>query len=103
MFINIFRNRKRAGIDTAAYLAEAARMEAIARSLPGFVSYRKYSAEDGEALSVSEWESEDAARAWARHPEHLAAQERGRMEWYESYSSYCCVNPRIHNFERSDD
>ena len=31
MYLVVFRNRKRPGIDAAAYAADAARMEALAR------------------------------------------------------------------------
>ncbi len=100
MFLNVFRNRKRAGIDAAAYAADAARMVATAQALPGFVSYQHFHADDGEAVSISEWASVEAAQAWARHPDHLAVQARGRAEYYASYSSFCCADPRVSHFER---
>ncbi len=100
MFLNVFRNRKRAGIDLEAYGADAARMVAVAQTLPGFVSYQHFHATDGEAVSISEWASVEAAQAWARHPDHLAVQAKGRAEYYESYSSYCCADPRVSHFER---
>ena len=40
MFLVVFRNRKRADIDEAAYAADAARMVALARAQPGFVSFK---------------------------------------------------------------
>jgi hypothetical protein len=39
MFLVVFRNRKRADIDHAAYAAEADRIEAMARLQPGFISF----------------------------------------------------------------
>ena len=40
MFLVVFRNRKRADIDQAAYDAEAERMEELARTQPGFLSFK---------------------------------------------------------------
>ena len=50
MFLVVFRNRKRAGLDQAAYGADAARMEELARAQPGFLSFKSYVAEDGEVM-----------------------------------------------------
>lgn len=100
MFLNVFRNRKRADIDAEAYAADAARMVATASTLPGFVSYQHFHAADGEAVSISEWASAEEARAWARHPDHLAVQAKGRAAYYQSYASYCCADPRVSRFER---
>ncbi len=101
MYVNVFRSRKRADIDVDAYAADADRMEALARAQKGFISYRSYKAEDGETLSMSEWETEDDARAWQRHAEHAVVQGRGRSEYYESYTVYSCADPDVRQFNRS--
>ena len=102
MFLVVFRNRKRADIDQAAYSAEADLMEALARRQPGFLSFTSYVAADGEVVALSEWVDEDAALAWRRVAEHSAAQSRGRGEFYEEYTLFACKNPRIHRFSRRD-
>ena len=102
MFLVVFRNRKRAGIDQAAYDAEAARMEELASGQPGYLSFKSYEAEDGEVVAISEWRDEASARAWGRHAEHQAAQGRGRDAYYDSYTLFACGNPRIHEFERTE-
>lgn len=99
MYMNVFRSRKRPGHDAEAYAADAERMEALARAQRGFLAYRHYASPDGESLSISEWETVEDARAWARHPEHLATQARGRSAYYESYVVYSCVNPEVRRFE----
>ena len=101
MYLNVFRNRKRANFDAEAYAADAARMEALARTQKGFISFRRYTADDGEALSISEWETEEDAHAWAHNPEHAAVQARGRSVYYEGYVVYSCVNPQVRLFEGS--
>ena len=102
MFLVVFRNRKRADIDQAAYRDDAALMEEMARRQPGFLSFKSYVADDGEAIALSEWEDENAALAWRRVAEHSAAQSRGRCEFYEDYTLFACKHPRVHRFSRKD-
>lgn len=100
MFLVVFRNRKRADIDSAAYSADAVRMEELARAQPGFLSFKSYTADDGEVIALSEWADAEAARAWGSHPDHAKTQARGRAEYYQDYTLYTCENPRTHQFER---
>ncbi len=100
MHLTVFRNTKRADVDIESYAADSARMIALAEAQPGFIAYRRYSSADGEDLSLSEWETEADARAWARHPEHVAVQGKGRSAYYETYSVYSCPEPSIRTFER---
>ena len=44
----------------------------------------------GEVLA-SRGESEEALRAWRMHPEHVAAQRRGRTEFYSEYHLQTCA------------
>ena len=98
MYMNIFRHRKVEGFDAEAYAADAARMEALARAQKGFISFRRYTAADGEFLSMSEWETREDAQAWARHPEHRQIQARGRSQYYQSYVVYSCTDPEVRHF-----
>ena len=98
MFLVVFRNRKRADIDQAAYDAESARMEELACAQPGYISFKGYVAEDGEVVAISEWTDEAAARAWGQQAEHLIAQANGRKNYYAEYTLFACDNPRIHHF-----
>lgn len=100
MFLVVFRNRKRADMDAAAYSADAARMESLARAQPGFVSFKSYVADDGEVIALSEWADAAAARAWGSHADHAVVQGRGRDAYYQDYTLYTCDDPRTHRFER---
>jgi heme-degrading monooxygenase HmoA len=102
MFLVVFRNRKRADLDAAAYSADANRMEELARNQPGFLSFKSYTSDDGEVIALSEWESAEAARAWGSQPDHAVVQGKGRAQYYESYTLYTCDNPRTHHFESPD-
>lgn len=98
MYLVIFRNRKRADIDDAAYGAAAERMEALARAQPGFISFKSFTAEDGEVVAISEWASAEAARGWGRNAEHAAVQGRGRAEWYAQYTLLGGTPEVVHRF-----
>jgi heme-degrading monooxygenase HmoA len=100
MYLVVFRNRKRADMDSAAYAADAQRMAELAATQPGYLAFKSYTAEDGEVIAMSEWTDEAAARAWGRHAEHGPVQGRGRTEYYESYTLFACAEPRLHHFER---
>lgn len=101
MYLVVFRNRKRADLDAAAYTADAARMEALAAALPGFVSVKTFVAGDGEMVTLSEWASAAAAKAWGQHPDHATVQQRGKNEYYEEYTLYSCTEPVMRRFERT--
>ena len=103
MFLVVFRNRKRADIDVAAYSADAVRMEALARAQPGFLSFKSYTAEDGEVVAISEWADEASARAWRRVEEHAGVQRRGRAEYYAEYTLLAGTPSRIHRFPPRDE
>ena len=49
--------------------------------MPGFISFRRYTSEDGETLAVTEFASAEALAAWRDHPDHGKAQQRGRNEF----------------------
>ena len=100
MFIVVFRNRKRADYDAAAYQADAVQMEVMARAQPGFVSFKSYTADDGEVIALSEWADAEAARSWGSQPDHALVQARGRAEYYQDYTLYTCDDPRTHRYER---
>ncbi|MBB3859721.1 heme-degrading monooxygenase HmoA [Novosphingobium hassiacum] len=102
MYLVVFRNRKRADIDAAAYAADAQAMEQLARQQPGFRSFKSYTAEDGEVIALSEWADEAAALGWRRVAEHAEVQAKGRAEYYESYTLYAGTPSRIHHFDRQN-
>ncbi|WP_374406738.1 antibiotic biosynthesis monooxygenase [Pelagerythrobacter sp.] len=103
MFLVVSRNRKRADIDYAAYEAESERMLALAQAQPGYLSFKSYTADDGEVIALSEWADEASARGWGRLAEHRATQARGRREFYAGYTLFACDDPRIHEFRIEDD
>jgi heme-degrading monooxygenase HmoA len=100
MYLVVFRNRKRADIDSAAYHADATRMHDLAHRQPGFLSFKSYTADDGEVVAISEWRDEAAARAWRRVADHAAMQDKGREIYYQSYTLLAGTPNRVHHFTR---
>ena len=85
MILTVFRARVRPDADMAALAAMGERMHALATAMPGFISYKDYTAADGENVTVVEFESEGEQLAWRNQVEHRLAQERGRSEFFSEY------------------
>lgn len=73
MVVVVFRSRIR-GEGAEEFQRLADEMYSLASSMPGFLSYKVYTAEDGERVSIHEWESAEHLRAWREHPDHRKAQ-----------------------------
>jgi heme-degrading monooxygenase HmoA len=84
MVITLFRSRltEQAGDD---YTLTSAEMLERAKSYPGFVAMKSFTADDGERLTVVWWEDEDLLLAWRRDRRHVEAQRLGRERWYHYY------------------
>lgn len=68
------------------YAEAAERMVALASEQPGFLGIESARGADGVGITVSYWATEEAIRAWKRHVEHAAAQEKGKETWYRDYA-----------------
>jgi heme-degrading monooxygenase HmoA len=93
MIITIFRSRLRAGCEDE-YRSVAERMDALAATMPGFRTLKTFTADDGERVSIVEFDSEEAQEAWHRHPEHVEAQRLGREKFYAEYRIIVCAPVR---------
>jgi heme-degrading monooxygenase HmoA len=96
----VFRSRLRDDVDLAALEAAAARMVELASTMPGFVSYKNFMAEDGEAVSIVEFRHMESLLAWRDHPEHRAMQQRGREEFMSEYHIQVCRPERDYAFHK---
>lgn len=99
MVLTVFRSRLREQA-RAEYEALAPRISELARSMPGYRSHKSFVAEDGERLTLVEFEDESSQQAWAAQLEHAAAQRRGRGEFYAEYSLQICEVRRESRFTR---
>lgn len=58
----------------------------LARSMPGFVETKTFTAEDGERCTVVTFADAATHRAWREHPRHRQAQRHGIESYYSEYS-----------------
>lgn len=98
MYLVVFRSRKRGDHDAAAYAADAEAMESLAVQQPGFLAVKTYAAPDGETVTISEWATREAAKAWRCHPEHAIVQGEGRQSHYAQYTMFTCLEPEVTRF-----
>jgi heme-degrading monooxygenase HmoA len=97
LIVTVFRSRLRPEAQEE-YAVLAPRISELARRTPGYVSHKTFVAEDGERVTVTEFESMDAQIAWKELPEHLSAQRRGRRELYLEYHIQVCELRRSYGF-----
>ena len=97
MIVTIFRSRLREE-HKEEYYKTAEKMESLAMSMPGFVSFKTFKAPDGERVSIVEFESKETQEAWRNHPEHLEAQRLGREKFYSEYKILVSDNPKEYSF-----
>ena len=98
MIVTVFRSRLMPGV-REDYLALVDRMSELAKTMPGYISHKGFFADDGERVTVVEFESEEGMRAWRMNPEHRAAQKKAREIYYETYSIQVCEVKRAAKFK----
>ncbi|WP_441235485.1 antibiotic biosynthesis monooxygenase family protein [Bradyrhizobium sp. 930_D9_N1_4] len=89
MIVTIFRSRLNPGVRDE-YDPMAKQMSELARKVPGYVAHKGFVAEDGERVTIVEFETEDALRAWSRDPDHVMAKRRGIQDFFSEYSFQIC-------------
>ncbi len=99
MVVTLFRNRLRpdAGPEYGTTLE---RMLEIVQSMPGYVSHKTFTADDGERCTVVEFDTEEHQRAWATNTEHVQAKIKGRGSFYAEYRLQVCTLVRESRFPK---
>ena len=98
MIITVFRSRLRPGVRDE-YAAWVERMNELARTMPGYISHKGFFADDGERVTIVEFEHEEGLRAWRTNREHIAAQKLAREKYYTEYSVQICTLDRESKFK----
>ena len=84
MILVVFRSRftpaAEAGAVRQNYLETAERILDLAHRARGFISFKSFTSDDGERVSLVEFESDEDVRAWKENLEHLEAQEAGKKQ-----------------------
>jgi heme-degrading monooxygenase HmoA len=98
MVVIVFRAKVRADANLAPLEEMGARMYQLASAMPGFISYKDFTAGDGESVSIVEFESLETLAAWRNHPEHKEVQRFGREQVFAEYRIQVCEPLRSYSF-----
>ncbi|MFZ5863946.1 MAG: antibiotic biosynthesis monooxygenase family protein [Nitrospirota bacterium] len=101
MVVVVFRSRLRQGVDEHTLLKLGERMYELASVMPGCISYKDFTAADGENVSIVEFQSPETLAAWRDHPEHRVARQRGRDEFFSEYRIQVCTLDRDYGTART--
>ena len=101
MIVTVFRSRLRPGVGED-YRAMLRRMIELAESMPGYVSHKDFTADDGERVTIVEFEHEEGQLAWRTNAEHHAAQKLARQKYYTEYHIQVCTLDHETKFKAKD-
>lgn len=97
MILTVFRSRLNEGHQDE-YDRHVALTSALVEGAPGFVGHKMFVAEDGERVTLVEFDSMEAQRAWSLSAEHKAAAIAGRRHFYAEYRIQICEVLRDSSF-----
>jgi heme-degrading monooxygenase HmoA len=101
MIVTVFRSRLNPGVRDE-YVALVDQMEKLARTMPGYISHKGFFADDGERVTIVEFEHEAGLHAWRTNPEHIAAQKLARQKYYTEYHVQVCTLDRESKFNAGE-
>lgn len=89
MIVTVFRSRLAPGVQDE-YVPMARHMSELARGIPGYISHKGFVAEDGERVTIVEFDSEEALNEWKVHPEHREAKKLGYTKFFSTFKYQIC-------------
>ena len=98
MIIVVFRFHVKPEANLEELDALNQKMGTLVSEMPGFLSVKDFSAQDGEVLVIAEFDSLESVEAWKAHHEHVVAQHRGRQEFFADYRIHVCSLIRTSEF-----
>ena len=100
MIVTVFRSRLRPE-NVEEYARLAARMSALAKTMPGYISHKAFTAEDGERVTLVEFDDAESQRRWSTQMDHVDAKKKGRADFYVEYKLQICEVVRESVFKPS--
>ena len=88
--------------DDDAYEATAERMVELGSRMQGFLGIESTRNVEGLGITVSYWRTEDYLLAWKLVSEHVAAQVKGRSDWYSRYTTRVARVTREYSFRATE-
>jgi heme-degrading monooxygenase HmoA len=67
----------------------------LVKQIPGYLGYESFK-HDKRGAFISYWKDMDAVRAWAAHPIHIDAKQKGK-KWYKYYHSIIAEASSMHS------
>jgi len=89
MIVVVFRKRMNPDVQDE-YGPMAERMNELASTVPGYVSHKGFVADDGERVTIVEFETEEALQKWRFDPEHRMAKKRGIESFFSEFKYQIC-------------
>lgn len=99
--VTVFRSRRR-DVSESVYRRVSEAMQAAACSVPGFVDFKTFTAEDGEHVTLVTFASLESHQVWRNDPRHRQAQRQGRDEFYAEYSIQVGECTHVSRWSRSE-
>lgn len=97
MVVTVFRSRLKPE-NTQDYYEWAARIAALAKTMPGYISHKSFTAEDGERVTIVEFADDESQRGWSTNLQHVEAKKKGRADFYTEYKLQICSVVRETSF-----
>lgn len=89
MIVTVFRTRMNPDVQHE-YDLMAQRMSELARDVPGYISHKGFIANDGERVTIVEFDSEEALERWRTHTDHRHAKRRGFESFFSEFKYQIC-------------
>jgi heme-degrading monooxygenase HmoA len=84
VIVTVFRSRLNPDVGKE-YTVMAVRMGELAKTMPGYISHKSFTAEDGERVTIVEFETMEGQLEWRRNAEHGEAMRLGRSTFYKEF------------------
>lgn len=97
MYYAVIFTSERTAIEEG-YAEMAQKMEDLAKQQEGFIGVESARSEIG--ITVSYWKDLESIKNWKQNLDHLVAQQKGRSDWYKSYTTRICLVEREYSFEK---
>lgn len=72
-------------------------MKQLVQQCPGYISHKLFTATDGEAVVIAEFEDLESVERWGDQPDHKLAQAAGKDHVYDRYDVAVCEVVERHN------
>ena len=89
MIVTVFRSKMNPDVQDE-YGPMAKRISELARAVLGYVSHKGFVADDGERVTIVEFETEEALQKWRVDPEYRMAKRRGVESFFSEFRFQIC-------------